>query len=245
MKKFRWGIIVAMGVLLTACTPADEGTQTSSTQEQSSQTNERSEQKQLAADYPETLLAWIYQNKAFSFDYEEFTVNQYNSFVSTENNVRGSYSYDPQQPAAAHVTYELESIAGKVSDNIDHKEVIKDGTFQAIAVPNKEIVFTADEKLTNSCWRRVAVMKYLDLNGFKRTNGGNERLPNEREARFIQFENDEGRVIKLYLDDTPQLYGVGVSNINTPEEDHQLYIISNISQEIPAEMFETAEYSEK
>lgn len=88
-------------------------------------------------------------------------------------------------------------------------------------------------------------MQYLDLNGFKRTNGGNERLPNEREARFIQFENDEGRVIKLYLDDTPQLYGVGVSNINTPEEDHQLYIISNIYQEIPAKMFETAEYIEK
>lgn len=243
MKKIVWVMIVAMGLLmLTACTQADEKTKPT---EQSSQTKNRSEQEQLAAEYPETLLAWIYQNEVFSFDYEEFTVNQYNDFVSTENNVRGNYIYDPQQPAAAHVTYELESIAGKISDKIDRKEVIKDGTFQAIAVPNKEVVFTADEQLTSSCWHRVAVMKYLALDGFKRTNGGKERLPNELEVRYIQYENSEGRVIKLYLDDTPQLYGVGVSTIDTPEENHQLYIISNPSQDIPAEMFETDEYSEK
>lgn len=243
MKKIAWVMIVVMGLLMfTACTQADEKTKPT---EQSSQTKNRSEQEQLAAEYPETLLAWIYQNEAFSFDYEEFTVNQYNDFVSTENNVRGNYIYDPQQPAAAHVTYELESIAGKISDKIDRKEVIKDGTFQAIAVPNKEVVFTADEQLTSSCWHRVAVMKYLALDGFKRTNGGKERLPNELEVRYIQYENSEGRVIKLYLDDTPQLYGVGVSTIDTPEENHQLYIISNPSQDIPAEMFETDEYSEK
>lgn len=245
MKQIRWAMMVVIVVMLSGCIQIKKTTQMTHEKESSSQTNERNEKEQLLADYPETLLAWIYQNEAFSFDYEEFTVDQYNKFVSVENNVRGKYAYDPQQPAAAHQTYELESIAGKVSDKIDHKEVIKDGTFQAIAVPNKEIIFSTDEQLTSSCWHRVAVMNYLDLRGFRRTNGGKERLANERELRFLQYENSEGKVIKLYLDDTPQLYGVGVSNLNTPEEDHQLYIISNISQDVPEEMFETDEYTEK
>ncbi|MGG5332950.1 hypothetical protein [Enterococcus sp. AZ163] len=245
MGKFSRIMLILSIIFFSACSQKDAARQPKNEEKQSSHMSKKKEGDQLAANYPGTLLAWIYQDEAFCFDYEEFTVDQYNKFVSTENNTRGTYVYNPQQSAAVHVTYEMESIAKKISNKIDRKEVVKDGTFLAIAVPNREIVFSTDEQLANSRWHRVPIMNYLNLKGFQRTNGGNEKLPNDLKVRYHQYENSEGKVIKLYLDEAPQLYGVGISNINRPEEEQKLFIISNVSQTIPEDLFKTDDYAPK
>ncbi len=237
MKKLRWGMLFVSMLLFSACSqsPEEPTEETSYSEEQVADNNELN---QLAKEYPDSLLAWTAKDQSLSFDYEEFTVNQYNQFIANEDNIRGKYAYDQDQNAAVHITYVPESVARKLSEDIDRKDIIKDGEYQAISVSGNEVVVTGKEELSNSRWKRMALMSYLNLKNFQRTNGGNERLPNEEELRFIQYEDGSSNVIKLYLKDQ-QLYGVGISNLNTPDADHTLYLLSNPSPTAPAEWFDT------